>query len=47
MGLPGLTDSRTAGKPCEHATAIAELHMDVAAGIIDLAGFSDSLNKQE
>ena len=47
MGLPGLADSGTVGKPCDHGIAIAELHMDVAAGILDLAGFSNSLNKQE
>lgn len=47
MGLPGLGDSGTVGKAYESAIAMAERHMDVAAGTLDLAGLSESMLKKQ
>lgn len=47
MGLPGLADGGNVGKAYEPALAIAEGHMNVAAGTLDLEGLANHMQKQD
>ncbi|KAF8202469.1 hypothetical protein BJ912DRAFT_944902 [Pholiota molesta] len=45
MGLPGLADAGDVGKAYKPAVAMAERHMGVAAGTLDLDGLAEGMKK--